>query len=186
MKIVSLSTVLAVICVFGDFSHLKGGDYPNYESGAIYCKGMMRDYEAPIKPNEVKEISRIVETLGNASLVSLAKSQSALERSGKQVDHVHPLQFLMCIFTDEKLKASMHNIRNRSWVWGKFFKGLRSGLEEETNRGNLLPHIADFSRRVGIDPKIIYPLAEGRHWKEFIDALVAGIPRSGNSSRYDM
>jgi hypothetical protein len=178
MKFVAL--ILASVFTF--ISH----PLPLSGEEVIFAKGLVRNYNATLQPHEKKEIGHIVETLGNSSLVSLAKAKSSLERSGKQVDHVHPLQFLSYIFTTEKLKASIHNMRNRSWVWGKFFKGLKSGLEDEYALGNLLPYVKDFSQRVGVDVRIIYPLVEGKHWKEFVDALLAGIPRSENSGRYDM
>lgn len=181
----------AAIILFSAFSLisqnpllLEGGDSMN--RAPVYAKAVVRNYNAPLLPEEQRGISHVIETLGSASLVALAKAKSSLERSGKQVEHVHTLRFLAYIFTTEKLKASFHNMRSRSWVWGKFFKGLKSGLQEEYDRNNLVPHLKDFSRCVGIDVKILSPLVEGSHWKEFVDALLAEIPRSENSARYDM
>lgn len=150
------------------------------------AKGAMRSYAAPLLPEEKKEISSVIETLGNSSLISIAKAKSSLERAGKEVEHVHPLQFLAYIFSTEKLKAAVHNMRSRSWVWGRFFKGLKTGLDEEASRQNVLPYIRDFSSRIGIDAKILFPLAEKKQWKDFVEALLSEVPRSGNSGRYDM
>lgn len=153
---------------------------------AASTKGGGRDYSASLQPHDKQQISYIVETLGNSSLVSIAKAKSSLERSGREVEHVHPLQFLNYVFSTEKLKAAVHNIRSRSWVWGKFFKGLRISLEEESNRQNLLPYLKDFCKCTGADLKKMYPLAEKKDWKQFVETLLSEIPRSGNSGRYDM
>src|SRR5262249_18389959 len=66
-----------------------------------YSKGMIRDYR-PLTPGEQKEITYIVDTLGNSSLIAIARARGAIEKSGSDVDHVHPLQFLAHIFSDEK------------------------------------------------------------------------------------
>lgn len=185
MRFAALIIVSAFAFVLQLSLPLEGGEVL-YRT-PIYAKGSgMRNYNAVLLPQEQKEIAHVIETLGNSSLVSLAKSKSSIERSGKQIEHVHTLRFLAYIFSVEKLKASFHNLRKRSWVWGKFYKGLQSGLDEEYDRNNLLPFMDDFSRRVGMDVNILYPLVAGRKWKEFVDALLAGIPRSENSGRYDM
>lgn len=153
----------------------------------IYPKGnQIRNYNAVLTPEEQKDISYVIETVGNASLYSIAKAKSSIKRSGKQVEHVHPLKFLAYIFSNEKLKACLHNVRGRSWVWGQFFKGLKNSFEEEAARDNILPHIKDFTLRVGVDMNTFYPLVKNGRWKEFVDALITAIPGSQNSGRYDM
>ncbi|MBA3239030.1 MAG: hypothetical protein H0T62_11880 [Parachlamydiaceae bacterium] len=153
---------------------------------AISPKGNMRNFSATLLESEKKKISQVVETLGNASLVTIAKEKSSLEKAGKAVDHVHPLKFLAFIFSTERLKAAIHNLNGRSWVWDKFFKGLKMGLEEEASHNNLLPHIKKFSSSLKIDSKALYLNAEQQRWKEFVNILFKEIPRSENSGRYDM
>lgn len=156
------------------------------ENQHIIAKASMRNYNAPLTANEKKEITHIIDTLGNSSLIAIARAKSSIEKSGKEVEHVHPLQFLLHIFSSERLKAAIHNMQNRSWVWGRFFKGIKGGLDEEANRNNLLSHLHDFSNRIQIDSKVLYSFAERRQWKEFVDVLLKQIPRSENSGRYDM
>lgn len=158
----------------------------DHASQYVSAKNTMRNYSSPLSANEKKEITYIVDTLGNSSLIAIATAKSSIEKSGKDVEHVHPLQFLLHIFSSEKLKAAIHNMQNRSWIWGRFFKGIKGGLEEEANRNNLLQHLQDFSNRVQINSKLLYPLAERHEWKEFVDVLLKQIPRSENSGRYDM
>jgi AAA+ ATPase superfamily predicted ATPase len=153
---------------------------------AISPKASMRQYHATLTDNEKRKIAHTIETLGNSSLVSLAREKSALEKEGREIEHIHPLKFLACIFSEERLKAAMHNIHGRSWVWGQFFKGLKEALETEHMHENLLPYIQDFSNHLKISSKKIYALVEKQRWKEFIEILFIEIPRSENSTRYDM
>jgi hypothetical protein len=163
---------------------VASNDMPQFKN--IRSKSSFRQYDAALTASEKKKIAHTIETLGNSSLVSIARAKSTLQKEGDEIEHVHPLKFLSYIFSEEKLKAALHNIRGRSWVWGKFFKGLKEGLEDEYKNNNLLPYIADFSRQIKIDPKKILPLAEKQRWKDFVEMLLIEIPRSENAHRYDM
>lgn len=159
------------------------------EKKEIYSKGPLRNFSAPLSEQEKKTIGRIIETLGNASLMTIAKDKSSLEKAGKAVEHVHPLKFLAHIFSNEKLKAAMHNLNGRSWVWDKFFKGFKNRLDEEAGSDNVNPHIKTFSASLKIDPKAsktLYSHAEQKRWKDFINVLFKEFPRSESSGRYDM
>ncbi|MGZ3633340.1 MAG: hypothetical protein ACXU9U_01670 [Parachlamydiaceae bacterium] len=163
---------------------IASNDTPQFKN--IHSKSAFRQYNAPLTPSEKKKIAHTVETLGNASLISIARAKSSLEKEGAEIEHIHPLNFLSYIFSEEKLKAALHNIRGRGWIWSKFFKGLKEGLENEYKNNNLLPYIADFSRQVKINPKKILPLAEKQRWKDFVEMLLIEIPRPETAYRYDM
>src|SRR5262249_27332316 len=115
------------------------------------------------------------------------REQSALERAGKQIDHLHPLRFLMTIFTDEKMKAAMGNIHGKSLVWSRFKKGLFQSLEEEDKNDNIsLENIKDFATTVEVDHnQLIRPLKQ-KKWDEFIHFLITHVPRTGDPQRYNM
>lgn len=146
-----------------------------------------RNYLAPLTTDERKDIGYIVSTLGMSSLVKIAKSESSLKKAGKRIDHVHPLQFLGCVFTDENLKASIHAMEGRSWVWSEFVSGLKDSLECESNRDNMkLEFISDFAGKVGIHLDIILPAISAHQWSELIGLLITHIPRNSDNGRYDM
>jgi hypothetical protein len=146
-----------------------------------------RDYSASVSAKEKENISYIVKTLATSSWAQLLKKKDSLKKAGDRVDHVHPLKFLTCIFTDEELKGALHSIRNRGKVWREFFEGLSDSLEEEANRKNMPPEvIQDFADKVGIPVTAIAGLIAEKKWAEFIDALLREIPREGNPGRYDM
>lgn len=147
---------------------------------------VLRNYQIPVTLSEKKDISYIVNTLGMSSLTKIAKLKSHLKKAGKRIDHVHPLRFLMCIFTDEPMKASMQSIQNRSWVWGEFMSGLKTSLEEESVRDNLkLEFLYDFAAQLGVGVEVIYPPIFHHQWNDLVRTLINVIPRSTDSNRYD-
>lgn len=146
-----------------------------------------RDYLAAVTESEKKDIAYIVNTLGMSSLYSIKKAKSSLKNAGARIDHVHPLRFLMCVFTDEKMKASIAAMEGRAWVWSEFVSGIAESLETEMNRGNMKSEfIADFSSKVGIDPNMITSSIESRHWTQLIVSLIRSVPRDANVNRYDI
>lgn len=146
-----------------------------------------RDYAVAVTKQEKKEISYIISTLANDSLLSIGTSRSSLKKAGDRIDHLHPLRFLMAIFTDEKLKAGTHAIRDRGgWTWEGFIDGITGSLKEEGGRHNLLPFVSDFAEKVKIDPSLILPSLEKGKWSEFVDLLIDKIPREIDPNRYDM
>lgn len=147
----------------------------------------MRNYANPVTSAEKKEISYIVNTLGMESLTKVAKSKSSLKKSGKVIENIHPLRFLMTIFTDDKMKASIGAMRSRSWIWSEFFGGIKNTMEEESNRDNMQDSfVIDFAAHLGLDPNLISPYVSQRDWNGLINALITHVPRNGNSGRYNM
>ncbi len=145
-----------------------------------------RPYQRSVTPEEKRDIAYIVTTLADKSLVELKSKESTINKVGDRVDHVHPLQFLNCIFSDEELKVAMRNVYGRNWVSKKFMDGLIDSLKKENTHGNVLPHAQDFSSRLNVDPRTILPAMQKGEWDEFVAILIKTIPRSGNARRYDM
>jgi hypothetical protein len=162
------------------------GTTPWNGSESFYLAAVLvRDYYVPLTPENQKDIGYIVNTLGMASLGKIGKAKSSLKKAGDRIDHIHPLRFLMRIFTDEEMKVSIHAMQSRGWVWDEFYGGLKKSLEEESFRGNMrVEMIADFSIQVGLPFDMIYPVTAERHWKQLIDLLVQNIPRSTQKNRY--
>lgn len=150
-------------------------------------KANWRDYEASVTKSEKKDIAYIVTTLGNDSLISIGTSKSSLKKAGDRIDHLHPFRFLMTVFSDEKLKAGIHAIRDRGgWVWSGFIDGITGSLNEEAGQKNLLQFAPDFANRVKIDPGLITPLLQQSKWSDFVNILIDKIPREIDPNRYDM
>ena len=150
-------------------------------------KKTWRDYNIPVSKKEKQDVAYIINSLSKDSLVSLAKSRSSIKKVGDRVEHLHPLRFLMTIFTSEELKAGIHGIRDRSWVWDEFCSGLIDNLKEEFSHQNLKDeYVLDFAERVKIDPNLITPSIHQGQWKQFINILIDRIPRQNDSNRYNI
>lgn len=148
--------------------------------------GYPRDYFTELKPDEKADIRYIITFLANKSLLSIAGHKGALEQKGDRIDHIHPLRFLLTVFTDEELKVGIRNIRAKGWVWGDFISGLKESLTTESKIQNLTDqHIAHFAQVIELDPNLLYPSASNRRWDEFIDILITQVPRKGDYNRYD-
>lgn len=134
----------------------------------------VRNYDAPVTNAEKKDIRYIVQSLADKSLFSLLRHKGSLEAAGDRINQVHPLRFLMCIFTDPELKRGVKDIYKRGgWVWSDFIGGLNSSLEEESYRNNLRDdQVNDFAKVVGVNPNLIFPAIRKRHWTEFVVILI--------------
>lgn len=129
----------------------------------------------------------IVSTLGNKSLAKVWKSKSSLKKAGEKIEHLHPLRFLEIVFTNEELKAAMHNLKNRDLMWGEFKGGLYGSLAEEFQRGNLTEEqIYDFAGNIGVDISLFYNAIQQKDWDDMLTILIKNVPREGNPGRYDM
>lgn len=148
--------------------------------------GYPRNYHLELSWEEISDIHFIVTSLANKSLIAIGLAKSDLEAAGDRIEHIHPLRFLMTVFTDEELKVGIRNIRGRGWVWNHFVRGVRDALATETSIGNLKDEfIYHFAETVKIDHRIIMPHLSNQSWDDFIDLLITHIPRLGDHDRYD-
>jgi len=148
--------------------------------------GYPRDYSAPVTRQERDDIHYIVTSLADKSLITIAFIKGDLEAAGDRIDHIHPLRFLMTVFTDEEMKVGIRNIRGRGWIWKHFISGIKDSLATETNIGNMKnEHLIHFAKTVELDVNKIFPSVQIQNWDGFIDTLIAEIPRKGDHDRYD-
>lgn len=157
------------------------------EADAHKSLTVYRDYLSAVTPEEKAQIGFIVNTLGMNSLAKIAKQKSSLKRAGDRVNHVHPLRFLQVIFLDGKMKASIHALYGRSWVWDEFYDGLIQSLNEEQEKGNLpAEFVQDFTQSLQVSFDATYALIQQSNWSGFIKYLLKSIPRNEDADRYDM
>jgi len=148
--------------------------------------GYPREYDAQMTQQEKADIHFIVTSLANKSLITIALMKGDLESAGDRIDHLHPLRFLMTVFTDEEMKVGIRNIRGRGWIWNNFIDGLKKTLATEANIDNIKDeYIIHFAQMVELDVNRIYPSIQTQSWEAFIQILITEIPRKGNHDRYD-
>lgn len=150
-------------------------------------QGPQRNYNVPVTQAEKDDLKYITQTLARSSLPGIATSKSSIKKAGDRIDHLHPLRFLMTIFTDDELKANISAIRSRGWVWDKFYDGLEGSLKEESKKDNMRNEfVVDFANTININIDLIKPAITEKRWKDFVNILIESVPRSGNPGRYDM
>lgn len=147
---------------------------------------VFRNYLAPVTQKEAEDIGYIVRTLANKSLLQIKGHESSLKSAGDRIDHVHPFQFLACIFTNQELIVCMRNLQGRSWVWKDFLKGLSTSLTEEKARNNLAQYAQDLASRIKVDVNLITPHIVASKWDKLVDTLIKYVQREGSGGRYDM
>lgn len=146
-----------------------------------------RNYKVEVAAAEKKDIRYITTTLANKPLSTLWRFKGSLEAAGDRINHIHPLSFLITIFTDEELKVAVRNLRKRGWVWTDFYSGLSQSLSEEFSRNNLSDvQVHSFAAEVGVSAADLLPAIHAARWQNLIDILIAKIPRKGPTDRYDM
>lgn len=142
-----------------------------------------RVYAEKLTDAERADIREIVTFLANHSILGIIDDTDRLEAIGDRIDHIHPLNFLSYVFSDEELKVGIRNIRGKMFVWKPFIGPIKESLGSEASIGNITEgHIRDFTGKLKLDMKIIYSLVVQRNWDEFIDKLLA-IPRKGGHDR---
>ncbi len=145
-----------------------------------------RNYGAMVSPSEKENIRFIIRSLAKHNWSQLAKEESSLKKAGDKINHIHPLRFLQCVFTDEELKVGLFVIRNKSLVWSQYYDGLKKSLNDESDLNNLLQFAPDFANNIGVNLNVVMPYVQTRQWSGLIDVLINSIPRQGNPDRYDM
>lgn len=146
-----------------------------------------RDYLQPVSTDEKQDIGFIVNTLGMSSVTKIAKNKSSLKNAGNRVNHVHPLRFLMTIFLDDRMKASMQALQKRSLMWDEFISGLKKSLIEESARDNMkVEFVQDFAITLKLSFEQVYPYIQQERWEQLVKALIQLIPRNEDANRYDM
>lgn len=145
-----------------------------------------RSYETGMTAAQAGDIGYIVKTLANSSLPKIKSAESSLKKAGDRIDIVHPLQFLLCVFTNEELKVSLRNLQGRAWVWKDFLGGLTDTLAEENARGNIAPYLADFAQRLRVNVNDLTPIVQSGKWDRFVNRLIELVPRASGSDRYNM
>jgi hypothetical protein len=150
-------------------------------------KGAPRNYFAAVTAQERKDITYILRTLANNSLAKIVKEKSGLKKAGDRIDSLHPFKFMETIFTDEELKVCVRVIEGKNWVWSDFLNGITSSLSKESAIDNLKPeHIQSFASTLNVDINLILPAIQDKNWSKLVYDLIALIPRSGDSTRYNM
>lgn len=117
-------------------------------------------------------IYEIIITLSENGKLSLLLKQGYLKQLGAQINHVHPLKFLVAIFSNPRLKFSMYDIFDDFFKRNGFMDGLGPSLEKEADRNRLMLYLNDFAADVAVPPENIRPYFITRDWENLVRYLM--------------
>lgn len=161
-------------------------EFQNIRAGAPFSDDA-RVYNGPITEDQKDDLRYILKSMATKSWTELLKSKNSMNRAGDNLDNIHPLNFLACIFKSEELKGCLHSIRDRKKIWDNFFEGLEKSLQEESQRNNMKPEfIQDFANTLGVKVADVRDQINNRNWDDLVEKLLDLLPRQGNPGRYDM
>jgi hypothetical protein len=130
-------------------------------------------YQLPLLEEDKENIRIIIETMAEKTLVELAFKQRHLEKKGDQVNYIHPLRFIGYIFSDEKLKKCMYQIKASRFKWKEFIKGFSRRMDEEYDIDNLIHFIPEFVEQVHPrHPERMEDFIRKKSWEELVADLL--------------
>lgn len=130
--------------------------------------------ELPGNTKEEREkIEKLITLIGSHGKISLLMHhQKEARKLGKELEHVHPLKFLGCIFSNKNLKPYMEDINKDFFKWSNFIKGLSNNLDYELIKNNLIKYLDDFAKEIDIPIEYISPYVENKDWKGLVKFLI--------------
>ncbi|MGL5263663.1 MAG: hypothetical protein ACRDAI_03675 [Candidatus Rhabdochlamydia sp.] len=130
-------------------------------------------YQLPLLEEDKKNIQIIIKTMAEKGLVKLLLDRRYLEKKGDLVNYVHPLRFIGYIFSDEKLKDCMRQIRTSKFKWNEFIKGFSRRMDEEHSMDNLKHYIPEFVEQVRPQhPEHIERFIKKKSWEGLVADLL--------------
>jgi hypothetical protein len=130
-------------------------------------------YQLPLLEEDKKNIQIIIKTMAEKGLIKLLLDRRYLEKKGDLVNYVHPLRFIGYIFSDEKLKDCMRQIRTSKFKWNEFIKGFSRRMDEEYSMDNLKHYIPEFVEQVHPQhPERIERFIKKKSWESLVADLL--------------
>ncbi len=148
-----------------------------------------RPYFREVTPAEWHVMHTVVTTTSDTNVLALWGKADFLEREGNRVDHVHPLRFLLTLFTSEELKVATRNIKNGQpgVVWKRFSSRFGESLDRARARDNLSDEvIAHFANTLELEVDTVHALINANQWESLMNLLATEVPRKGDFRRYDL
>ena len=163
-KLFVLPLILGTICL----SPVKGFSQQQQD----YVKAEIQKFrKIPISQADRERIHKLISHLGFDSVYKLLWKKGEMEKLGDQVDHVHPLPFLECIFSQPHLKSAMRKVRGNGFKWYRFINGLSGKLNMLHSNHEVVPYLNGFAYALGKDPTVLRRYANSRDWSGMVGYL---------------
>lgn len=119
--------------------------------------------------DEQQKICTLIQTLGG-SWWNLIRNKAEVQRIGREIDHVHPLKFLACIFGHPTLPKDMDAIKASALTWNPFIKGVTEKMQRDAT--TLAAHQLAFAQSLNVNPADIQPYFNSCDWEGLVKFLI--------------
>ncbi len=117
-------------------------------------------------------IDTIIYSLGEKSTGSLMFNAFQLRSMGKEIEQVHPLEFLTYICKKPRIFNYLKDTRGRYFQWNAFI----SGFSDKCNNANEYTRIREdleaFAEGLDLDVYDLWPFVQSKDWKGFVNYLL--------------
>ena len=133
------------------------------------------------------KVIELFSTFGSHNKAALLiQYYSKLDKLGDEIEHIHPLKLLGCIFSAKdmskkrEMQKYMNNIYNDYFKWKNFFEGrpphsgFRPNMNHEMKKNNLIRHLKEFSQEINVPEEKLLPFFKAKNWKGLVHFLING------------
>lgn len=121
-----------------------------------------------IESDQIK-IATIISTIANCNYFTLMMKAMTLYKLGNELEPVHPLKFIACIFSNTTLKEGMKKIKTDSFKWNNFINPF---IDKMNKQENLEAYIEGFAEEISTSQENITPFFVSRKWDELVLFLI--------------
>lgn len=120
-------------------------------------------------------ISQLLVIMDENNPVELVTKKCYLEKLGAKLrENVHPLKFVVTVFSDETLKKRIHSIHKSllPFKWDGLKDGLVQQMASEEKQGRCSIFAADFAAELHIPSEKVQPFFVKHDWEGLLQYLV--------------
>ena len=117
-------------------------------------------------------IIEIISTIADQGKISLLLIRDHLKFLGAQINHVHPLKFLVVAVSTPELKEKLLIIFEDYFKQSGFMDGLGPILTREAEKKNLEKYLPEFAKELGVSLEVLTAFFQLRDWEGLVRFLM--------------
>ncbi|MFA5250607.1 MAG: hypothetical protein WC371_04305 [Parachlamydiales bacterium] len=126
-----------------------------------------------------EKVIKLFTLLGTHSKTSLLFSHfNEANNLGDEIEHIHPLKLLGCLFSCPGMQKHMDNVCCDYFKWKSFLEGhgnhsgFLPNMDREMKKNNLIRHLPDFAKEVNIPQEKLDPYFQNQDWLGLLKFLI--------------
>jgi hypothetical protein len=134
-----------------------------------------RLYNTLPSAQDLKNITFILDALGNWSFWKLTTSGNEIKEAGRKFPSIHCLRFLSTAINTPTLRENFKKIKGYSFVRSHMCSDYQTKLNREDSQNNLKCYIDQFAADIKVDAHKLHALANKKDWSGFFDTVIDSI-----------